>query len=80
MLDNNSNEENDLTKISDSSKNQSKNSNGFIIMTKTQRDIHHLAINENDEEIKEYIESLCINMYSSWKSKLLMDAFILIEH
>ena len=44
MLDNNSKEENDLTKISDSSKNESKNSNGLTIMTKTQRDIHHLVI------------------------------------
>ena len=37
-------EENDSKKILDSSKNQSKNSNGLTITTKTQRDIHHLAI------------------------------------
>ena len=41
MLDNDSKEENDATKISDSSKNQIKNSNGLTIMTKTQRYIHH---------------------------------------
>ena len=38
MLDINSNEENDLTKISDSSKNESMNSNDLTITTKTQRD------------------------------------------
>ena len=48
---------NDATKISDSSKNQSKNSNGLKIITKTQRDIHHLAINKNKKESKEYIDS-----------------------
>ena len=80
MLDNNSNEENDSTKISDSSKNQSKNSNGLTITTKTQRDIHHLAINKNDKEIKEYIDSLCIDMFTPWEPKLLMDVFILTEH
>ena len=53
MFENNSNEENDLTKISESSKNQSKNSNDLTITTKTQRDIHHLAMNKNDKEIKE---------------------------
>ena len=52
MLDNNSKEENDVTKISESSMNQSKNSNGLTIMTKTQRGIHHLVINKKDEEIK----------------------------
>ena len=49
-------------------------------MTKTQRDIHHLAINKNDIEIKKYIDSLCIDMFSSWRPKLLMDIFILKGH
>ena len=49
-------------------------------MTKTQRDIHLLAINKNDKEIKEYIYSLCIDMFSPWESKLLMDVVILTEH
>ena len=49
-------------------------------MTKTQRDIHHLATNKNDKEIKEYIDSLYIDMFSPWEPKLLMDVFILIEH
>ena len=80
MLENNSNEENHSTKISESSKNQSKNSNGLTITTKTQRDIHHLAINKNDKEIKEYIDSLCIDMFTPWEPKLLMDVFILTEH
>ena len=48
-------------------------------MTKMQRDIHHLAINKNDKEIKEYIDSLFFNMMSSWAHKLLMDEFILTE-
>ena len=80
MLENNSNEENDSTKISDSSNNQSKNSNGLTITTKTQRDIHHLAINKNDKEIKECIDSLCIDMFTRWEPKLLMDVFLLTEH
>ena len=80
MLENNSNEENHLTKISDSSNNQSKNSNGLTITTKTQRDIHHLAINKNNKEIKEYIDSLCIDMFTQWEPKLLMDVFILSDH
>ena len=67
MLENNSNEENDSTKISESSKNESKNSNGLTITTKTQRDIHHLAMHKNDKEIKEYIYSLCIDMFSPWR-------------
>ena len=79
MLDNNSKEENDSTKITDSSKKQSTNSNGFTITTKTQRDIHHLAINKNDKEIKEYINSLRIDMLTPWDPKLLMDDFILTE-
>ena len=79
LLDNNSKEENDTTKMSNSSKNQSKNSNGFTIITKAQRDIYHLA-NKNDKEIKQYIDSLCFDMFSSWEPKLLMDAFILTEH
>ena len=41
LLENNSKEENDATKISDSSKNQSKNSNGLTITTKIQKDINH---------------------------------------
>ena len=69
-----------MTKISDLSKNQSKNSNGLTITTKTQRDIHHLAMNKNDKEIKEYIDSLCINIFSLWEPKLLMNVFISIEH
>ena len=80
MLENNSKEEVDATKISDSSKNPSQDLNGLTIMTKAQRDIHHLAINKNDKEIKEYIDSLCINMFSPWEPKLLMDVFILTEH
>ena len=80
MLDNDSKEENDATKISDSSKNQSKNSNGLTITTKTQRDIHHLAINKNNKEIKEYIDSLCIDMFTPWEPKLLMGVFILTVH
>ena len=39
MLDNQSKEEIDATKISDSSKNSNKNSSGVTIMSKTQRDI-----------------------------------------
>ena len=80
MLDNNFNEENDSTKITDSSKNESKNSNGLTITTKTQRDIHCLAINKNNKEIKEYIDSLCIDMFTPWEPKLLMDVYILTEH
>ena len=80
MLDKDSKEENDATQILDSSNNQSKNSNGLTIMTKTQIDIHNLAINKNYKEIKEYIDSLCINMFSPWERKLLMDVYILTEH
>ena len=80
MLDKDSKEENNVTKISESSNNQSKNLYGLIITTKTQRDIHHLAINKNDKKIKEYIDSLCIDMFSPWEPKLLMDVFILTEH
>ena len=54
-------------KISDSSEIQSKNSNGLTIMTKTQRDFDRLAINKNDKEIKEYIDTLCFNMFSPWE-------------
>ena len=67
LLDNNSKEENDSTKISDSRKNESKNSNGLTISTKTQRDIYHLAINKNGKEIEEYIDSLYINMFLPWR-------------
>ena len=80
MLENISNNENHLTKISESSIDESKNSNGLTITTKTQRDIHHLAMNKNDKEIKEYIDTLCIDMFSPWVPKLLMDVFILSEH
>ena len=80
MLDNNSKEENDATKISDSGKNQRKNSNGLTIASKTQRAIHHLAINKKGKEIKKYIDFLCINIFSTWRPKLLMDVFILTEH
>ena len=69
-----------MTKISDSSKNQSKNSNRLTISTKTPRDIHHLTINKNNKEIKENIDSLCIDMFSPCEPKLLMDIFILEEH
>ena len=65
--------------MSDSSKNQSKNSNGFTITTKTQRDIHHLAINKNDKEIKKYINSLCNDMFTPWEPKLLIGVFLLTE-
>ena len=64
MFDNDSKEENDSTKIIDSSNNQSKNSYGLTITTKTHRDIHHLAINKNNKEIKDYIDSLCIDMFT----------------
>ena len=67
-------------KISDSSKNESKNSYDLTITTKTQRDIHPLAMNKNDKEIKEYIDSFCINMFSPWVPKLLMDVFMLTDH
>ena len=80
LLDNNSKEENDATKISDSNKNQSKNSNGITTTTKTQRDIHHLVINKNDKKVKEYIDSLSIDMFSPLQPKLLMDVVILTEH
>ena len=80
LLDNNYKEENDATKISDSSKNQSKYSNGLTITTKTQRDIHHLAINKNNKEIKVYVDSLCIDMFSPRRLKLLMYVSILTEH
>ena len=79
MLDNNSKGENDLAKISDSSKNQSKNSNGFTITTKTQKDSHPVAIDKNDKEIKEYIDYLCIDLFTPWEPKLLMYVFILTE-
>ena len=49
-------------------------------MTKTQRNIHHLAINKNDKEIKEYTDFLCFDMLSLWEPKLLMDVFILTKH
>ena len=65
-MHNEAKEEKDATTIPYSRKNQSKNSNGFTIMSKTQRDIHHLAINKNDKEIKEYIDSLCIDIFSPW--------------
>ena len=65
------------TKISDSSKNQSKNSNGVTIMTNTQRDLHHLAINKNDKKIKEYNDYLCFDIFLPWEPKLLR---ILIEY
>ena len=50
------------------------------LTTKTQRGIHHLAINKNNKEIKEYIDSLCINMFSPWEPKLLMEVLILTEN
>ena len=80
MLDNCSKEEIDATKISDSSKNVSKNSNSLTIMTKAQNNIHHLAIHKSDKEMKEDIDSLCFNMFSPWELKSLMDVFILAEH
>ena len=80
LLHNNSKEKNDATKISDSRTNESKNSNGLTIMNKTQRDIHQLAINKNDKRIKEYIDSLCIDMFTPWEPQLLMDVFLLTEH
>ena len=49
-------------------------------MIKTKRDIHHLAINKNDEESKEYIDILCFDMFSPWEPKLLIDIFILAKH
>ena len=78
MLDNGSKVENDATKISDLSNNQSKNSNGLTIITKS--DIHHLAINKNDKEIKEYLVLLYFNMFSPWEPELLMDVFMLTEY
>ena len=80
MLGNNFNEENDSTKMLDSSKNQSKNLNGLTITSKTQRDIHRLAINKNDKEIKQYFDSLYIDMFTPWEPKLLMNVFIWTEH
>ena len=52
--------------------------NDLTIMNKTQRDIHHLAINKNDKELKEFIDSLCFVTFSS--PNLLMCVFILAEH
>ena len=49
-------------------------------MNKIQRGIHQLAINKNDKKIKEYIDSLCIDMFSPKQPKLLMDVFILTAH
>ena len=80
MLDNDVKEENDATKISDSCDDLSKNSNGLTDFTKTQRNIHHLTINTNDKEIKEYINSLWFDMFLPWEPKLLMDIFILAEY
>ena len=80
MLNNDTKEQNEDKKIANSSKNQINESDGLTIMTKTKTDIHHLAMNKNNEEIKNYIDSLCIDMFSPWKPKLLMDVFILTDH
>ena len=77
LLDNDSKEEIDATKISNSSKNPSKTSNSLTIMTTIQRDIHHLAINKNDKEIK---DSFCFDMFSLWEPNLEINIFILTEY
>ena len=50
------------------------------LQPKHKKDIHHLAVNKIKKEIKEYMNSLFINMFSPWERKLLMDVFILTEH
>ena len=52
MLNNNTQEQNEDKKIADSSKNGINESDGLSIMTKTKTDIHHLAMNKNNEESK----------------------------
>ena len=69
-----------ITKISDSSNNQTKNLNGITITNKEQRDFYPLDINKNDKEIKNYIDSLDFDKFSPWEPKLFMNVFKLAEH
>ena len=36
-------------------------------------------IHQNDSKIREYIDSVCVDMFSSWEPKLLMDVYILSQ-
>ena len=37
-------------------------------------------LNNNDQKLMDYIDSVCLDMFSPWEPKLLMDVFILSEH
>ena len=50
------------------------------MLSKEQESNPKLHLNNNDQTLMDYIDSVCSDMFSPWVPKLLMDVFILSEH